>query len=150
MAKTRFFDEQLIAPCGMNCGLCIAFQFAKYDLNRFGFHRRYCPGCIPRGKNCTFMASHCELLKNGLVRFCYECDKFPCARLKRLDKRYRDKYAMSMIENLNRIKEYGIDSFLLDQEKRLKCPDCDEVKCCHTHSCLNCDPEFLTYKKRKR
>lgn len=41
--------EELIAPCGMNCGLCISYQFKENDLNKKGFHRTYCPGCIPRG-----------------------------------------------------------------------------------------------------
>ena len=43
-------DENLIAPCGMNCSLCIAYQFMKNDSNKRGFHKTYCPGCIPRGK----------------------------------------------------------------------------------------------------
>jgi hypothetical protein len=57
--------EQLIAPCGMNCSLCIAYQFREKDLNKQGFHRTYCPGCIPRGKNCTHMGEQCELLGKG-------------------------------------------------------------------------------------
>jgi hypothetical protein len=44
--------------------------------------------------------------------------KFPCERLKRLDKRYREKYGMSEIENLRFIQEKGIGSFLGHEEKR--------------------------------
>jgi len=120
---------------------------AKYDLNKRGYHRRYCPGCRPRGKNCTFMASHFDLMKDGLVRFCYECESFPCERLKRLDKRYSTKYSMSMIENLNYIKQHGLNSFLSAQEKRWKCKVCGEATCCHTHSCLSCDDDLSTYRK---
>ena len=149
MDKKYLFNEQLIAPCGMNCGLCVAYQFSKHDLNKHGFNRRYCPGCVPRAKNCTFMDNHCELLKKGLVRFCFECGKFPCERLKRLDQRYSTKYGMSMIENLKHIKEQGIDSFLFDQEKRWECKDCGTAICCHTRSCLLCDTDFSTYKKTK-
>jgi len=36
MVKPKLFEGKLIALCGMNCGLCIAFQFAKYDLNKRG------------------------------------------------------------------------------------------------------------------
>ena len=82
----------LIAPCGMNCGLCVSYLSMKYELKKEGFRKRYCSGCRPRGKNCTFMKKHCDLLGKGLVRFCYECEKFPCSRLKDLDKRYRTKY----------------------------------------------------------
>ena len=30
-------EEKLIAPCGMDCSLCIAYQFMKKDLNKKGF-----------------------------------------------------------------------------------------------------------------
>ena len=98
-------DKMLIAPCGMNCSLCVAYQFGKDNINKKGFHRKYCPGCIPRGENCTHMGDSCELLAKGSVRFCFLCEQYPCKRLKGLDKRYRTKYHMSMIENLNYIKE---------------------------------------------
>lgn len=79
-------DEKLISPCGMNCCLCIAYQFKENDLNKRGFHKKYCPGCIPRGENCTHMRDACELLVKGGIRFCFECESFPCKRLKTLDK----------------------------------------------------------------
>ena len=101
-------DEKLIAPCGMNCSLCIAYQFRKNDINKKGFHKKYCSGCIPRGENCTHMRDACQLLSKGSIRFCYECSNYPCKRLKALDKRYLTKYHMSMIENLDYIKEFRL------------------------------------------
>lgn len=38
--KTLLQDKYLIAPCGMNCLLCIAYQFTILDINKQGFHRR--------------------------------------------------------------------------------------------------------------
>ena len=105
-------EERLIAPCGMNCGVCVSYLAMKYDLKKQGFAKTYCAGCLPRGKNCAFMKKQCDLLGKGLVRFCYECGDFPCSRLKALDKRYRTKYHMSMIENLEFIREHGIERFL--------------------------------------
>ena len=131
-------NEELIAPCGMNCELCISYQFMVNDFNKKGFHRKYCPGCIPRGQNCLFMKSHCDLVGKGLVRFCYECFDFPCKRLKSLDKRYRDKYNMSMIENLRFIKEKGMVEFLTKEADKWKCPDCGSVISCHAGECLKC------------
>ena len=49
-------------------------------------------------------------------RYCYECDGFPCARVKRLDKRYRTKYEMSMIENLEYIRDI-LEKIMLDADK---------------------------------
>ncbi len=142
--------ENLIAPCGMNCSLCIAYQFMEKDLNKQGFRKKYCPGCIPRGENCTHMGTKCDLLGKGLVRFCFECESFPCNRLKSLDKRYRTKYHLSMIENLKHIKENGIERFLENEEIKWRCSECDDVICCHNGLCLNCSLDKLIQDKKYR
>ncbi len=143
-------EEKYIAPCGMNCSLCIAYQFGEKDLNKKGFHRKYCPGCIPRGEYCTHMGNKCDLVGKGLVRFCFECKKFPCERLKTLDKRYRTKYHMSMIENLELIEKNGMGSFLEKEKKKWICPKCGEFICCHNGLCLNCNLEILQKNKKYR
>ena len=139
-------EEILIAPCGMSCALCISYQAKQINLNKQGFHRSYCEGCIPRGQNCLFMSNSCEKMANGLVRFCYECSSYPCKRLKSLDKRYRTKYNMSMIENLDTIKEKGIDEFLRMQKEKWSCSDCGGTVCCHVGLCLNCDLDKMRKK----
>lgn len=143
-------EEELIAPCGMNCALCVSYLAMKNDLNKKGFGKKYCPGCIPRGKNCTHMKDQCKLVGDGLIRFCYECDKFPCSRLKELDKRYRDKYHMSMIENLEFIRDNGIEKFLQKESEKWRCARCGEMICCHNGLCLNCDVEKLRKNKKYR
>lgn len=135
-------NEDLIAPCGMNCGVCVSYLAKQNDLNRKGLKRVYCDGCLPRGRNCLHMGDSCELLKNGLVRFCYECGSFPCKRLKALDKRYRTKYRLSMLENLNYIKEQGIEKFLEREQAKWACP-CGGTVCCHIGLCLSCQADFL-------
>jgi len=55
---------------------------------------------------------------------------------------------MSFIDNLNFIKEHGIDKFLTKQREDWKCPDCDEVICCHNGICFNCSLEELKNKKK--
>lgn len=142
--------EELIAPCGMNCSVCFSYLAMKNDLQRKGFRRKYCPGCIPRGEHCTHMANRCEVVGKGLVRFCYECDDFPCRRLKDLDKRYRTKYHMSMIENLTQIRELGMARFLETEEAKWRCPDCGDVISCHNGLCLGCGLETLRRNPKYR
>ena len=68
---------------------------------------------------------HCKK-KSG--NFC-DCKDLPCKRLKSLDKRYRTKYGMSMIDNLQYIKKHGIRNFLKKEEK--KWTRKNEVLCVH-------------------
>ena len=143
-------NENLIAPCGMNCSLCVSYLAQKNNLNKQGFKRVYCEGCLPRGKNCLHMSDKCELVGKGLVRFCNECQDFPCKRLKALDKRYRTKYHMSMIENLRTIKENGIASFLRKEAEKWSCPDCGHMICCHNGLCLNCIIDKLRQNRKYR
>ncbi len=108
----------------------------------------YCTGCRPRDKKCAFLKKGCELLLIGKVKYCYECDDFPCERLERLDKRYRTYFKMSMIENLEYIKENGINQFLEMEEERWKCPECGAVICCHNGICFDCGLSKLKNKKK--
>lgn len=143
-------NENLIAPCGMDCSLCRSYQAQHKDLKAQGFNYKYCPGCIPRGENCLHMGDQCDLLAKGLVRFCFECEAFPCKRLKSLDKRYRTKYHMGMIENLNFIQEHGMDAFLQKQCVLWHCPSCEGLICCHNGLCLTCDLDMLRQNRKYR
>lgn len=140
----------LIAPCGMNCGLCIAYQFGKKNLNKKGFHKSCCPGCIPRGKGCLHFADSCSLLGEGKIRFCTECKDYPCKRLRALDKRYRTKYHLSMLENLDFLKSHGLDTFLQYEADRWACPSCGSMICCHNGLCLDCQIDVLLQDKLYR
>ena len=141
-------EEKLIAPCGMNCGICVSYLAMTNDLKKKGFGKKYCPGCRPRGKNCAFMKGNCDLIGKGLVQFCYECGEYPCRRLKVLDKRYRTQYHMSMIENLNFIKEQGMNKFLKKEAAKWQCRECGAVVCCHNGLCLSCSLDKLRRNKK--
>lgn len=141
-------DEKLIAPCGMNCGLCISYLAMKNNLKKKGFHKKYCKGCLPEVKKCSILKEQCDLLRSGEVRFCYECTTFPCERLKRLDKRYRAKYHMSMMDNLVFIKDYGIEKFLEKEQNKWSCKECGEPICCHNGLCLQCHLDILQHNKK--
>jgi PHP family Zn ribbon phosphoesterase len=73
---------------------------------------------------------------------------FPCDRLSGIDKRYRDNFRMSEIENLQRIRDDGIEAFLKAEEARWRCPKCGGVISCHNGLCFGCDLDRLRKKKR--
>ena len=57
---------------------------------------------------------------------------------------------MSMIENLEYIRDKGIDKFLEKEQEKWQCPDCAGVICCHNGLCLNCNLDKLRQKKTYR
>ena len=106
-------QKDLVAACGMNCRLCLGYVREKNK----------CYGCRNIGDNKPKGCHQCSITKCPTIMtnksgFCYECDKFPCLRLRNLDKRYREKYHMSMIENLNYIKQKGIEEFLENEKDK--------------------------------
>ncbi len=126
-------ERRLIAPCGMNCALCLAFQRPT----------RKCPGCReedthkPKSRELCVIRN-CTIIQNTPSHFCYECERMPCKRLTLLDSRYRTKYGMSMIANLREIKEQGMAVFLAHQAETYRCPTCGELRCVHRSRCLRC------------
>ncbi len=126
--------SSLIAPCGMNCEICIGYL---RDKNKCLGCREVCENKPNSCRKCTIV--HCENLKEKKMFFCSDkCEEFPCTRLKNLDKRYKAKYGMSMLENLENIKKYGIKKFVKSEQKRWACSKCGELLCVHEDSCLKC------------
>ena len=74
------------------------------------------------------------------MTFCLECVGFPCERLQHLDRRYRERYHMSMIENLNMIGREGIEAFLMKEQDRWRCSKCGGTICVHNGKCYDCEP----------
>ncbi len=129
--------SSLIAPCGMNCGICMAYLREK---NR-------CTGCRISDINKPITVAKCKIkncveLNKNTLKFCYECHEFPCKKIKHLDKRYRTKYIMSMVENLENIKKFGIRKFVKNEKTRWTCFQCGGIICVHRRYCYNCGAKY--------
>ena len=113
-------ENKLIAPCGMNCGVC----------ERYLRIENKCPGCR-NGRLVNQKRIQCAIqqCKQRRGEYCFDCESFACDRLKRMDARYRAKYAMSEIHNLEMIREKGIAYFLEQEGKRWV--NADGVLCVH-------------------
>jgi len=127
-------NQSLIAPCGMNCGICLAYLREKNT----------CFGCWSdnshKSPSCAkCIIKNCDLLEETTSKFCFDCQKYPCTRLKQLDKRYRTKYHMSMIENLSVIKKLGLPVFIEMEKSRWMCKICGGSICVHRGYCLSCE-----------
>ncbi len=127
--------EKLIAVCGMNCRICLAYFGYRVNGEK---RKKSCIGCRPTNRNCAFIKKRCKKLSEKAIDYCFECEVFPCENLEKLDKRYRENYKMSMIDNLNFIKKNGIEKFLKSQEEKYRCDQCGGVICVHTGKCYEC------------
>ncbi|MBT4484540.1 MAG: DUF3795 domain-containing protein [Candidatus Latescibacteria bacterium] len=131
--KSKSIKSTLIAPCGMNCRLCSAYIREK----------KACPGCYENDDNKSKSRAwcrikKCEMIESGKSKYCFQCEQFPCTKMNHLDKRYRTKYGMSMIDNLENIKHSGIRNFIKQEKERWACSKCGEIICVHKENCIFC------------
>jgi len=131
------FTSDLIAPCGMNCGICKAFLAYSRSVPAQRGTVTHCSGCLPRNKNC-YIKRGCRKLGKNEVKFCFECEMLPCKNVDRLDRRYRERYGMSMVENLKELKEKSMEEFLRVQKEKYECPKCGDVLSVHDGKCYAC------------
>jgi rubrerythrin len=133
--KNDKFTEDLIAPCGMNCRICLGY----FGYTVSGKKRKMkCIGCKPRDKSCAFLKKYCKKLTKKEIDYCYECPDFPCFYLEKIDNLYRQRYKMSMIKNLIDIQKNGINKFLKEQQEKYRCQKCGGVICVHNGKCYSC------------
>ena len=131
---------ELIAPCGMNCAVC-----SKYLAFKNGLKKSQCPGCRPGNKHCSYLFGKCSGVNanspgNAQAPFCYECELYPCKEIKRMDTRYRKNYRMSTIENLETIRDSGLEKLIQVQIEKYRCERCGDLISTHNNQCFRCDP----------
>jgi len=128
----------LIAPCGMNCNICMAYLRDKNKCPGCRFFHKSEPVTIARCK-----IKNCETLKKNEIKYCFQCTQFPCDKIKHMDKRYRTRYHMSTIDNLNDINKFGIREYLKNERIRWACSFCGGTICVHRGYCFRCGKKIL-------
>jgi hypothetical protein len=122
----------MIAPCGINCAACGGHLQTK---NR-------CGGCLPEGEKGTHCRTcrikFCDEHSKAAFTYCFECGRYPCARLKNLYMRYREKYGLDIAANQAYIKEYGMEKFLEQEGKKWACAGCGAALNMHRAECPRC------------
>jgi hypothetical protein len=123
----------LIGQCGMNCGICMAYLRQKNK----------CNGCRAINTWNPKTRVNCKLL-NCLISiekgytYCYECTQYPCILVKNMDRRYKTRYGMSVVANLETIQTRGLAAFLVIEKEKWKCPSCGGVINVHKRLCSQC------------
>lgn len=127
-------DAGMVAPCGVNCMACSAHLDAK----------KACLGCRApaerhKRKSCINCAKKDCAFGQGLD-WCFQCAKFPCARIKSLNKRYTQDYGVDLVQNGRDARE-NMDAFLDAQRARFTCAHCGGIIDQHKGRCSDCRAE---------
>ena len=88
--------------------------------------RKSCQNCVK--KNCAFDQN---------LTWCFECRRFPCAKIKSLNKRYTENYQVDLVQN-GLDARADMDAFLQKQRQRFACPHCGGVVDQHHKRCNEC------------
>jgi len=134
-------DSKSLAPCGVICDICIGYLRTKdkcVGCNHEGNKPKHCTSCSI--KLCPEKGSDQEAL-------CIDCKKYPCRRIKDLNKRYTTKYGEDLFFNFKECKEKGKDVFIKEQSAKWICPNCGKILCVHREKCLFCGSDNIYFPK---
>jgi ribosomal-protein-alanine N-acetyltransferase len=124
-------DDNMFAPCGMNCKVCYKHLKAK----------KACKGCLAGDDHKPEHCIHCkikECAKSKGYTYCYDCGEFPCKQVKNLDKSYKKRYGVSLVENSKIAKEEGLSQFMQSEITRWTCMNCGGIISLHDAQCSEC------------
>ena len=113
-------DITMFAPCGMNCVVCY----------KHCYHKKPCAGCLNTD---TGKPEHCrkcrikDCIRNSGFSYCFECSDYPCKLITNLEKSYNKRYQASLMENSEYMRQYGLEAFAQQQEKKYTCSKCGGI-----------------------
>ncbi|WP_455684939.1 DUF3795 domain-containing protein [Thomasclavelia sp.] len=125
---------KMLASCGMNCIVCYKHLITKK-------YAKKCNGCKYDDETLPEHCRKCKIkdcAKSKHLEYCFQCEEYPCKRIKNLDKSYVQKYKTSLIDNGLFIKEKGIVVFLEHEKKKWACLDCNGIISLHDRFCSEC------------
>ncbi len=135
MKMPEKIDNQLFAPCGMNCMVCYVHLKDK----------KPCCGCLGDDNNKPERCKTCKIkscAKEKGLTYCYECSEFPCKQIKNLEKSYNKRYNTSLIENSKKVQAVGIVAFEASEREKWICTICSGVISLHDAECSNCKNKY--------
>ena len=136
---------ELVAPCGVYCGVCPVYRADKENIEglrkkiavEFGVKREVvgCDGCrsdrvFLGGDDCGIKA--CTRAKG--IEGCFACEDFPCVRVEGRP----DFMRRVIIRAVPILKWCSIQDFLDQEEKRYRCSQCGTRLYIGARKCPKC------------
>jgi hypothetical protein len=119
--------QDLVAPCGIDCGICEANtckdnpQLLAYLVSRgIPGDKLPCAGCREGKGHCPVITDQCETYQCATgkgVDFCYDCGEFPCIKLQPSADRADVLPHNTKVFNLCTIKRAGVEGFISTSSK---------------------------------
>jgi len=133
-------NKNLLGRCGLYCGICPVYRAYK-DSREFQKRIAKRHGCLPEEVRCEGCQAlndcgwsyekewgkNCQILKCLNIKklsFCYECAEYGNCR--KFDKLARSclELGIDLRKNLQRIRDGKVEEWLLEQDKKWRCPSC--------------------------
>ena len=160
----RAIDKYLVGYCGLYCGGCDTLRIYRKGQEesrppewselperiRVNLPLKpkpiICEGC---GSDTVFggcaLCPFRKCARKRAVTLCMACDRYPCFRhhlFGLLSKVFRIRkklpHQMIMADNIERIRAVGIDTWLVEQDAKWRCPDCQEPYSWYLSTCQGC------------
>ena len=136
MKMPETIETAMFAPCGMNCMVCY----------KHCYHKKPCAGCL---QSDTGKPEHCKkcrikaCVKDKELTYCFACADYPCKQIRSLEKSYNTRYATSLMQNSQAVKEAGLAEFMKQQHEAYTCPVCGGVISIHDAECSECQTKSI-------
>lgn len=76
-----------------------------------------------------------DCIRNSGFSYCFECSDYPCKLITNLEKSYNKRYQASLMENSEYMRQYGLEAFAQQQEKKYTCSKCGGIISIHDREC---------------
>lgn len=144
--------KELLAPCGLYCGVCRVYLAHKS--NDMEFKKKIlptlsnpqtksvddiaCTGCLSDGVVYHFCqkCSIRDCTKRRNIKGCYQCYEFPCKIIIEWPD-LRDKTIM--LRSVPSWKELGTEKWVKAEEERYRCPECGYQLFPAALNCFRCN-----------
>lgn len=140
--------RNLSAACGLYCGSCgIYLATQENDTEKLlryalvlnqSLNETFCDGCRAERKSahCSCMCSFIKCTFEKGIEFCGFCQEFPCTELKNFQSRM--PHRVEILESQNRLKETGMEQWIIEMKENYSCPQCKTVNTAYDERCRKC------------